>query len=175
MTPGVNTFFAMQPMAGLQWLRVFVCMVILYAIVEVEKALVDPVLMPLITPVLHWCERHTPQFLSVDQPLSARLARVCGGKQLGRTDSHRYKVQARGTFRRRRRGGGAGSPDEEGSKKGSSGGGGGGTDGGAAGQLGQGQGEIEIAGGSGLGLNRGLSAVHERQHSMQPERVSSEH
>lgn len=31
-TPGVNSFFSMEPMAGLQWLRVFVCMAIVYFI-----------------------------------------------------------------------------------------------------------------------------------------------
>jgi hypothetical protein len=98
-TPGVNTFFSMEPMEGLQWLRVFVCMLIVYFIVEIEKALVDPLLMPIIKPVLRWFERHTPSFLSVDQPLSSRLARVCGGKHLARMDSQ-YKFQKRGKFKR---------------------------------------------------------------------------
>jgi hypothetical protein len=104
-------------MEGLQWLRVFVCMLIVYFIVEVEKALVDPLLMPIIKPVLRWCERHTPSCLSVDQPLSARLARVCGGKHLARTDSQ-YKLQKRGKFRRGKKSnkatseGGAEGPDQ---------------------------------------------------------------
>lgn len=99
MTPHVNAFFSMEAMTGLQWLRVFVCMVIVYTAVEVEKALVDPLLMPMIKPVLRWFESHTPQFLSVDKPLSARLARICGSKHLERMDSQ-YKFQKRGKFRR---------------------------------------------------------------------------
>lgn len=111
-TPGVNTFFSMEPMEGLQWLRVFVCMLIVYFIVEVEKALVDPLLMPIIKPVLRWFERHTPSFLSVDQPLSARLARVCGGKHLARMDSQ-YKFQKRGKFKRGKKSKKAGSESGE--------------------------------------------------------------
>jgi hypothetical protein len=99
MTPHVNTFFSMEAMTGLQWLRVFVCMVIVYTAVEVEKALVDPLLMPMIKPVLRWFESLTPQFLSVDKPLSARLARICGRKNLERMDSQ-YKFQKRGKFKR---------------------------------------------------------------------------
>lgn len=97
-TPGVNAFFHMAPMAGLQWLRVFVCMVIVYAVVEVEKALVDPLLMPMIKPVLRFLEARTPLWLSVDKPLSARLARVCGGKHLKHTAS--YTTQRRGKYKR---------------------------------------------------------------------------
>lgn len=44
-TPGVNRFFAMEALLGVQVARVAVCMVVIYAVVEVEKALVDPVLM----------------------------------------------------------------------------------------------------------------------------------
>jgi hypothetical protein len=44
-TPGVNGFFAMEALVGVQVARVAVCMVLVYAIVEIEKALVDPVLM----------------------------------------------------------------------------------------------------------------------------------
>jgi hypothetical protein len=44
-TPCVNAFFAMEAMVAVQVARVAVCMVVIYAVVEVEKALVDPVLM----------------------------------------------------------------------------------------------------------------------------------
>jgi hypothetical protein len=44
-TPGVNAFFAMEALVAVQVARVAVCMVVIYAVVEVEKALVDPVLM----------------------------------------------------------------------------------------------------------------------------------
>lgn len=43
MTPHVNGFFSMEPLDGLAWLRAIVCMAVVYVIVEVEKALVDPV------------------------------------------------------------------------------------------------------------------------------------
>jgi hypothetical protein len=98
MTPKVNEFFNMAAMTGLQWLRVFVTMCIVYGVVEVEKALVDPLLMPMIKPFLRWCEAHTPQFLSVDQPLSARMAKLCGGKALGKAGS--FTTQRRGTTKR---------------------------------------------------------------------------
>jgi len=99
-TPGVNSFFNMAPLDGLQWLRVFVCMAIVYGIVEIEKALVDPLLMPMIKPVLRFFEKLTPQWLSVDKPLSARLARLCGGKHLERSGS-RYNMQRRGKYKKR--------------------------------------------------------------------------
>jgi hypothetical protein len=98
MTPGLNAKFAMAPMDGVQWARVCVCMLLVYGIVEMEKALVDPLLMPLIKPVLRWCEARTPACLSVDVPLSARFARMCGGKQLAHTKS--FSTQARGKLRR---------------------------------------------------------------------------
>lgn len=148
MTPRVNAFFSMEAMAGLQWLRVFVCMVIVYAVVEVEKALVDPLLMPLIKPLLRWCEAHTPQWLSVDQPLSSRLARMCGRKALQRMDSQ-YRMQARGTFRR----GGDKRKQQQEEVQVAEGSG----DGGVA---------VEVHEGSGRQLEaRQLSAVVERAHS----------
>ncbi len=62
-TPAVNDFFSMSGMDGVQWARVLVSMVVVYVIVEVEKALVDPVLMPVIRPILRWIEDHTPTWL----------------------------------------------------------------------------------------------------------------
>lgn len=62
--PGLNWFFGMpQGMYGIQWARVLICMVIVYIVVEIEKALVDPVLMPLVSPVLDFIEEHSPKFL----------------------------------------------------------------------------------------------------------------
>jgi hypothetical protein len=53
-TPGLNAFFAMpEGMQGIQWARVFGCMVAIFFIVELEKALVDPVLM-VSHSVLNW-------------------------------------------------------------------------------------------------------------------------
>ena len=38
-------------------------MVAVYLIVELEKALVDPLLMPFVRPVLNFAARHTPAWL----------------------------------------------------------------------------------------------------------------
>ncbi|KAF8062005.1 calcium-transporting ATPase 1 [Scenedesmus sp. PABB004] len=68
-TPGVSSFLHMgEGMSGVQWARAIVSMVIVYVIVEVEKKLVDPVLMPVIRPVLQFLEDHTPAWLSMPQP-----------------------------------------------------------------------------------------------------------
>lgn len=62
--PGLNWFMGMpEGMLGIQWARVLVCMVIVYIVVEVEKALVDPLLMPMVRPVLDFIEEHSPKFL----------------------------------------------------------------------------------------------------------------
>lgn len=62
--PGLNWFFGMpQGMYGIQWVRVLICMVIVYIVVEIEKALVDPVLMPVVGPVLDFIDEHSPKFL----------------------------------------------------------------------------------------------------------------
>ncbi|WIA38354.1 hypothetical protein OEZ86_001687 [Tetradesmus obliquus] len=69
-TPGVSSFLHMgEGMSGIQWARALVSMVIVYFVVEFEKALVDPVLMPLLVrPVLNWVEKHTPDWLSMPKP-----------------------------------------------------------------------------------------------------------
>lgn len=97
-TPGVNSFFHMQGMTGLQWARVAVCMAVVYAVVEIEKALVDPVLMPVIRPVLTFLENITPKWLTVDRPLKERLslAHLCGNP---RAVSKRHSMQRRGVRR----------------------------------------------------------------------------
>jgi hypothetical protein len=77
-TPGVNKFFGMCGMGGWAWLRTFVCMVIIFIIAEVEKALVDPVLAPLYRPVLAWCERVTPKWLQTDAARASEDARRAG-------------------------------------------------------------------------------------------------
>jgi magnesium-transporting ATPase (P-type) len=62
--PGLNSFFSIgEGMSGIQWARVLVCMVVVYAVVEIEKALVDPLLMPLVRPVLDFIDTHTPRYL----------------------------------------------------------------------------------------------------------------
>lgn len=63
-TPGLNAFFSMgEGMSGIQWARVFVAMVAVFFIVEIEKALVDPVLMPMVRPVLDFISNHCPNWL----------------------------------------------------------------------------------------------------------------
>lgn len=62
--PGLNWFFSMpEGMTGIQWARVIVCMIIVYLVVELEKALVDPVLMPVVRPVLDFIGDHSPAWL----------------------------------------------------------------------------------------------------------------
>ena len=80
--PGVNGFFHMSGMDGIQWARVVVATFVVYVIVEVEKALVDPLFMPILRPVLAWLEDHTPDFLSVRTSLQAgskKLKSACSG------------------------------------------------------------------------------------------------
>ena len=57
--PGISGFFALnRDMLGYQWARVIVSMFITYFVVEGEKALVDPVLVPyIVIPVLKWVEK----------------------------------------------------------------------------------------------------------------------
>ncbi|KAG2429432.1 hypothetical protein HYH02_014087 [Chlamydomonas schloesseri] len=70
--PGVNGFFSMSgSMDGIQWARVVVCSAIVFVVVEVEKALVDPLFMPILRPILAWLEDHTPDCLSVKQSAKA--------------------------------------------------------------------------------------------------------
>jgi hypothetical protein len=64
--PGLNWFFGMPDgMYGIQWVRVIIAMIIVYVVVEVEKALVDPVLMPIVRPILEFIEDHSPRFLKL--------------------------------------------------------------------------------------------------------------
>ncbi|KAG2431551.1 hypothetical protein HXX76_009565 [Chlamydomonas incerta] len=80
--PGVNKFFHMSGMDGIQWARVVVATAVVYAIVEIEKALVDPLFMPILRPVLAAIEDHTPEFLSVRTALHAgskKLKSACSG------------------------------------------------------------------------------------------------
>jgi magnesium-transporting ATPase (P-type) len=71
-TPGVNKFFGMCGMGGWAWLRTIVAMIVVYIIVEIEKALVDPLLMPMVRPVLTWVEKHTPKFLRTSELVHAK-------------------------------------------------------------------------------------------------------
>lgn len=85
-TPKVNEFFNMDILVGTQWARAAVCIVIVFVVVEIEKALVDPVLMPVIRPVLTWLENHTPSWLSVQPrallgPVRRCINPVAGGRR----------------------------------------------------------------------------------------------
>jgi magnesium-transporting ATPase (P-type) len=63
-TPGVSTFFSMgDGMGWVQWVRVLVSMVVVFLVVEAEKAMIDPVVKPCLWPVLRWAEQHTPSWL----------------------------------------------------------------------------------------------------------------
>jgi magnesium-transporting ATPase (P-type) len=62
-TPGVNWFFNMpEAMDPIQWARAVGAMVVVYIVVELEKALVDPVLMPIVRPAMDWLGYHLPAF-----------------------------------------------------------------------------------------------------------------
>lgn len=59
---------------------------------EVEKALVDPLFMPIIRPVLAWAGRHTPACLSFDMPPFKNPLRGCTRPKAGRTASVQRRV-----------------------------------------------------------------------------------
>ena len=68
-TPGVSEFFSMgDGMGWVQWVRVLVSMVVVFLVVEVEKALIDPVIKPCLWPVLRWLEHHSPSWLKSKPP-----------------------------------------------------------------------------------------------------------
>lgn len=74
--PGLNWFYGMPDgMYGIQWVRVIIAMIVMYVIVEIEKALVDPVLMPIVRPVLEFIEDHSPRFLKLPVDTVKRVAR----------------------------------------------------------------------------------------------------
>uniref|UniRef100_A0A7R9Z7E3 Cation-transporting P-type ATPase C-terminal domain-containing protein n=1 Tax=Chlamydomonas euryale TaxID=1486919 RepID=A0A7R9Z7E3_9CHLO len=65
--PGFQWFFNMPDgIAPISWARVFVCMVVVYIVVEIEKRLVDPVMMPIIRPCFGFIYRHSPKFFKMD-------------------------------------------------------------------------------------------------------------
>jgi len=84
--PGLNWFMGMpEGMLGIQWARVLVCMVVVYIVVEVEKALVDPLLMPMVRPVLDFIEEHSPKFLRLPAAalgaiVPSKVKAIAGGK-----------------------------------------------------------------------------------------------
>ncbi|GBF97304.1 carbonate dehydratase [Raphidocelis subcapitata] len=93
--PVVNTFFNMAPLPGIPWARIAVSMVITYAVVEVEKALIDPVIVPLLRPVLRWINGHAPKWLRLDFKPTRVAGKLC---KAPRTAS--MAPQRKGTLRR---------------------------------------------------------------------------
>lgn len=62
-TPGVQWFFNMDDgMDGIQWARVIVCMFVVYIVVEIEKQLVDPIMMPIVRPCFNFLSKFTPKY-----------------------------------------------------------------------------------------------------------------
>jgi magnesium-transporting ATPase (P-type) len=87
-TPGINAFLHMsEGMSGIQWARALVSMVIVYVVVEVEKRLVDPVLMPVVRPVLQFIEDHTPDWLSMPKPKKWKGCRNDGAVKYSHDDA----------------------------------------------------------------------------------------
>ncbi|KAJ3412409.1 hypothetical protein HDV05_000767 [Chytridiales sp. JEL 0842] len=62
-TPRVNAFFAMEPMDGLQWARVMGSMGIVFVVIELEKLLLDPVILPVVRPLLNLLGDLSPKWL----------------------------------------------------------------------------------------------------------------
>jgi Cation transporting ATPase, C-terminus len=81
-TPGLNWFFSMpEAIAPISWARVLTSMVIVFFVVEFEKAFLTAVLMPIIRPLMDWMARITPKWLSspgdiVGAALRRRLNRM---------------------------------------------------------------------------------------------------
>lgn len=91
--PGLNAFFSMSDgMTGIQWARVLVCMIVVYAIVEIEKALVDPVLMPIVRPFLTFVERHSPKFLRIPRKIASKLKPSKGAGGEGAKKKRRFPM-----------------------------------------------------------------------------------
>lgn len=67
-TPGVQSFFSMpegiEPRA---WASAAVAMVLVYVLVEVEKALVDPIMMPIVRPAINAISNCAPSFLRLKE------------------------------------------------------------------------------------------------------------
>ena len=89
--PGVNAFFHMSALPGLAWARVVACMVATYLVVELEKALIDPVMVPLMRPVVNWVDTKAPRWLRADG-LQRTAGKLCA---VPRTKS--FLQQRRGT------------------------------------------------------------------------------
>ncbi len=54
-TPGIQSFFNVPDGLNWQgWVKSLVGMVFIYAVVEIEKALVDPVMVPLVRPLFNF-------------------------------------------------------------------------------------------------------------------------
>jgi hypothetical protein len=54
-------------MVAIQWARVMVCMVVVYITVEIEKWLVDPIMMPIVRPAFKFVGKFIPKWFKDDQ------------------------------------------------------------------------------------------------------------
>lgn len=67
-TPGVQWFMNMPDgMASISWARVMVCMIVVYIVVEIEKWLVDPIMMPIIRPAFKFISKLIPNWFKNDK------------------------------------------------------------------------------------------------------------
>lgn len=82
-------------MNGIQWARVVVCMLVIYLLVELEKALVDPVMVPLMKPLTNWVNARAPKWLKGDLDLQRTAGKLC---KTPRTKS--MAPQRKGTLKR---------------------------------------------------------------------------
>jgi len=83
-------------MNGIQWARTAVCMVIMWAVVELEKAIIDPIMVPLMRPVRRFINRHAPAWLKAPGVSPSRVA----GKLCARPRTQSMVMQRKGTLRK---------------------------------------------------------------------------
>jgi magnesium-transporting ATPase (P-type) len=67
-TPFVNTtIFSLDPLTGPAWGIVAVCTGITFVAIEIEKLLVDPIMIPIVRPLFHWIGRVVPRAFRLEQ------------------------------------------------------------------------------------------------------------
>lgn len=93
--PVVNHFFNMAPLPGIPWARISVSMVITWAVVEVEKALIDPVIVPLMRPLLTCINNRAPKWLKLDFSATRKAGQLRKGPS-----SASMAPQRKGTMKR---------------------------------------------------------------------------
>ncbi|KAG1666905.1 hypothetical protein FOA52_005965 [Chlamydomonas sp. UWO 241] len=86
-TPGLQWFFNVPDgMDGVQWARAFVCMFVVYFVVEIEKKLVDPIMIPFIYPCFGFMGKLVPAYFKYkpeedehDKVSNVRRSSLVGG------------------------------------------------------------------------------------------------